>query len=809
MNAQEGSAEQLIRASVGVLLSPGHVVELRAVGVKQPGGRRATESGYFNSVEPLVASAARIDRQGAKAVYLTLNPVDPRLLSRRNNRSEVIWNKTPTTSDQEIIRRHLLLIDCDPVRPADISSTDQEHIKALARANTIEAYLRDEGWPEAVKADSGNGMHLAYRIDLPNDAPSAALIKRVLAALDSRFSDEAVGIDQTVFNASRIVKLWGTWARKGDSTVERPHRQSRLLSVSQSLEVVTREQLERIAALAPEEQAHGSFTNGRPFDVADYLGDHNLEVSKHGSWNNGQRWELETCPWDSSHKGSAFVVQLQSGAIGAGCLHNSCRKKRWQDLRDALEGPGWRSDRGRTPPPQDNRGDAHVSGSAPESPNGAQRGASASGVSPGHVSVRLTLEDAQRPPVERFILGPMLPLEKPSVIFGPTSIGKSAAIAQIAFHLAAGSESLWGLPLLPGGAPVLVYSAEDTLDDWKRKSAAIRHAGGIDIERALDRLHIIDKSEGVARLSEMLTVRTEGATKLEAVSRRIARPTEEQDLIIAEARHVEARLILVETASRLVDDEDNPSFAGLMAALGRIARETGAAVPLSHHATKAAAKDNDSGIENARGGGALVANARNVLSLFPADEEQAKPYRDRFPTEDIAVLVHGKSTSSTRRHASIVLGRCDTPHGAVFRLPDEVAHTPEEDASHNRRMEEERARELEQLGRLFDVAAELSKLGPVSQRRLRDRVKDIGVTRQKLESLVLVAIEKGVLRAAPWRGGTGTALELGKDPRTPIYGAEPGDWRQQAKEAEEARYQRERAVGREYDRGWDEILGQK
>src|SRR5229473_1282219 len=379
---------------------------------------------------------------------------------------------------------------------------------------------------------------------------------------------------------------------------------------------------------------------------------------------------------------------------------------------------------------------------------------------------RLSLEDAKAPPVERFILGSMIPLEKTSVFFGPTSIGKSALIAQIAFHLAAGSESLWGLPLPPGGTPVLIYSAEDTLDDWKRKAAATRRAGGIDMDRALSRLYVIDKTEGVARLSEVVTVRTEGLVKGESISRRIARPTEEQDLIIAEAKRVGARLLVVETASRLVDEEDNANFAALMAALGRISRLTGAAILLSHHATKAASKENDSAIESARGGGALIANARNALSLFPADEEQAKPYRDRFPAEDIAVLVHGKGTSSTRRHAPIVLVRCDATYGAVFRLPDDAELSPEMAQGNAERLERQRRREAEELARLYDVVAHTLPMKPaISPSWLRDNAaKDIGVSKHRVEALVNRALGSGVLKVAR-RSERGITLALGSDPR--------------------------------------------
>ena len=45
------------------------------------------------------------------------------------------------------------------------------------------------------------------------------------------FSDDCVEIDTSVFNASRITKLYGTITRKGADTEERPHRQSRILDI--------------------------------------------------------------------------------------------------------------------------------------------------------------------------------------------------------------------------------------------------------------------------------------------------------------------------------------------------------------------------------------------------------------------------------------------------------------------------------------------------------------------------------------------------------------------------------------------------
>ena len=61
-------------------------------------------------------------------------------------------------------------------------------------------------------------------------------MKAVLEAIAFKFSDEAVEVDTTTCNAARIWKLYGTTARKGDDTEERPHRVSRLLKVPQGAE---------------------------------------------------------------------------------------------------------------------------------------------------------------------------------------------------------------------------------------------------------------------------------------------------------------------------------------------------------------------------------------------------------------------------------------------------------------------------------------------------------------------------------------------------------------------------------------------
>jgi hypothetical protein len=236
------SDPQEIARTLNVLFVDGDVVELRVPKTQNDG----VLSGYFTDHAALARAAAA--RNGDQGVYVTLNPVVPSLLARAANR--VRSRARVTTADKDIQQRRWLLVDCDPVRPSEISSSNAEHEAALERACDIRSVLSEEGWPAPVLADSGNGAHLLYRVDLPNDEPSTLLLAAVLKALAARFNDAAVKVDEAVFNAARISKVYGTMARKGDDVPERPHRLSRILETPPTLELVSRDLLQ--ALLPPE-----------------------------------------------------------------------------------------------------------------------------------------------------------------------------------------------------------------------------------------------------------------------------------------------------------------------------------------------------------------------------------------------------------------------------------------------------------------------------------------------------------------------------------------------------------------------------
>ena len=328
----------LILTACRLFCGEGQVAEVRAL------GKRGTASGYFDDQTKLAAAVSGIERMGEySGIYITLNPVNPDLLARRANRLETRLGKgDASTGDNDIISRRWLAIDIDPLRPSGVSSSDEEHAAALSKAEHIAGYLSDLGWPDPVVADSGNGAHLLYRIDLPNDDQSRDLVKGVLETLHILFSDTSAEVDRAVFNASRIWKLYGTTSRKGDNVSKRPHRLSKILSLPENSGIISGEQLMALAGLLPKEQPEPTFRDkkrGEPIVLADWLSSYEIRYD-HKPYAGGSLFVLDECPFSSAHSSGAYAIQFPNGAIFAGCHHTSCGSgtQRWSEFREKFEG---------------------------------------------------------------------------------------------------------------------------------------------------------------------------------------------------------------------------------------------------------------------------------------------------------------------------------------------------------------------------------------------------------------------------------------------------------------------------------------
>ena len=321
-----------IREACDLLFSPGLVVELRALGDR-------THYGYYTDHAKLARDAEVLESlPDIRGMYVTLNKVNPALLARCVNRVKKAGNKEPQTGDRDITRRLWFPVDIDPKRPGGISSSDEEHERALDKASKIAGFLSDIGWCSPILADSGNGAHLLYRIDLPNTPESTELIKTCLATLDQFFSDSECEIDTSVYNPARIWKLYGTVSRKGDNTKERPHRRAGILSVPDKILTLTEADLEHLASMSRDHEPRTIIPQNH-LDLPGWLLSHSLSFTEK-SCSGGRLFVFDRCPFSDAHKDGAYAIQFDNGAIFAGCHHNSCGggKQRWHELRERFEG---------------------------------------------------------------------------------------------------------------------------------------------------------------------------------------------------------------------------------------------------------------------------------------------------------------------------------------------------------------------------------------------------------------------------------------------------------------------------------------
>lgn len=196
------------------------VLELRAI---DAGGKivsKLFKGKNFNSTNELKlafeAEAMRLNTSGYN-IYYVMNPIRDDFVSG-------------SAKDKDIEYRDLLLVDIDKVGHKGESSTDAELEAARLLSVEIAKYLKEEDWGEPIQMMSGNGYHLYYELNqLPNDDANKALVERTLHELANKFNNGIVAVDTVVYNASRITKVPGTIARKGQNTAQRPHRMAVVL----------------------------------------------------------------------------------------------------------------------------------------------------------------------------------------------------------------------------------------------------------------------------------------------------------------------------------------------------------------------------------------------------------------------------------------------------------------------------------------------------------------------------------------------------------------------------------------------------
>lgn len=328
MNQFVNDAE--VRRSFSILVSPGKLSEVRILR-KRP---KNVYSGIFRTADDLLKALHKMDLLNTN-IYIVLNAINESCAAMEQYGQFLAG--VETIKDGDIDYYVWFVIDIDAIRKSGISSNNEELKGSFSVATTVYNFLRENSWPEPVKAISGNGAHLLYKIALANNDENKKLLQDCLKVLDQFFSNEHAEIDTTLATPAHTIKLYGTLAQKGRNTEDRPHRMSRIVYVPETIQPVDKVKLEWLAAQMPkteepnrnhQQQQHSH----NQIDVEDFL-------RKHGAGykplpiRGGTKFVLDVCPFNSEHKApDACVFQYADGSLGFKCFHNSDRDKTIKDF---------------------------------------------------------------------------------------------------------------------------------------------------------------------------------------------------------------------------------------------------------------------------------------------------------------------------------------------------------------------------------------------------------------------------------------------------------------------------------------------
>ena len=328
--------ENTIRKWWHIFKNDSELVEIRILG-------RFQYSGYYKNVDKLIEDIKPYTEMPDEQIYFTLNDIDDGCYGRAQC-EKILKSPKQTTSDSNIIHRSWVLIDYDPRRVVGTNATDEEFELAHKKAQQVFLYLRKAGFNDPIICKSGNGWHTIYKCDMPNTEEAKDILSRFLQSVSLMFTDENVDIDESVFNAARICKLYGTTAKKGANLPDRPWRMSEIVYVPDEIKVNDISLFQSVAALLPKDEPtqtsnyqYNSGGNNEPFDLEKFLREHNVQYKKEATpkWT---KYILDHCFFNPEHRGKdAAIVQMASGGIKYVCYHNSCQHHTWHEVRQMLD----------------------------------------------------------------------------------------------------------------------------------------------------------------------------------------------------------------------------------------------------------------------------------------------------------------------------------------------------------------------------------------------------------------------------------------------------------------------------------------
>lgn len=328
--------EETIRRWWDIFVKDNGFTEVRILG-------RFQYSGYFDNVDSIIQAIKPYADMDDEQMYFVLNKIDSACFGRQQS-GKIVKSPKITTNDNDIIRRCFVFVDFDPVRKSGTNASNEEFELAHKKAQDVFRFLREKGFSEPIICKSGNGLHLTYKVDFPNDEETTEIIKHFYEYLGSLFSNDKVDIDTKVFNLARLCKLYGTTAKKGANLQDRPWRMSEIIYVPKDLNITPIEKFKELADLLPKKEepkpTAKTIRVGERFDLESWLVAHGIEYRKKQD-GGSTKYEVKECPWKDTHSSnnpySSALFQDSEGKITYTCAHSHCKDKQWKDFRLAYE----------------------------------------------------------------------------------------------------------------------------------------------------------------------------------------------------------------------------------------------------------------------------------------------------------------------------------------------------------------------------------------------------------------------------------------------------------------------------------------
>lgn len=278
--------------------------------------------------ENVLNEVVTTDDQGRKKAqkWIKKNRLDKQTIFCTFNQPFENVKSNKAFSDGDIKTRNFIMIDFDPVRPKNTSSTDNEKEKAFSKMEEVKSFLEAKGIKNIIISDSGNGYHLNIPLIPVPAAKTTELTGDFLKELSTMFNSDSVEIDLTVKNPSRLTKLYGCLATKGKDTEERPHRYSQIISSNITDELNDINLLESVFVTKHDKLNARSSNSFIMADAKKWLDYYKIGYEiKQGKVPGMTIYVIESCPLkvhSNSQRGST-LQETKDGKVRFGCLHAS------------------------------------------------------------------------------------------------------------------------------------------------------------------------------------------------------------------------------------------------------------------------------------------------------------------------------------------------------------------------------------------------------------------------------------------------------------------------------------------------------